>query len=208
MREMFSVFFMEGYVVFKIFTGFVIILFAVWSIWLCSIQANIKKSETKKTVESMEGDKKMSSDQVQRAGENKNVQIQGNNNYVDNRTYTYNTNASSALAYSFSDLRHDSSGKYVRILNMEAKGNIPIYNPLIFLKFNKSVERAEFTGGAGALALFNLRTNSDLATKVLNNSEYFFGVRDLTPGSGIQFIFSNSTEFDIVEFRINDNKVF
>lgn len=165
-------------------------------------------SHEKKAAESREGDKKKNLEQVQKVEGNKNVQIQGSNNYVDNRTYTYNTNASSALAYSFSDLKHGLNGKYVRILTMEVRGNIPIYNPLIFLKFNKSIEKAEFTGGTGALALFNLRTNSNLATKVLNNNEYFFGVKDLTPGSGIQFIFSNSTEFDIVEFRINDNKIF
>jgi len=165
-------------------------------------------SHEKKAAVSTERNKSANPDQVQSAHGNKNMQVQGDNNFIDNRAYTYNTNASSALTYSFSNLRHDPNGKYVRVLNVEVKGNVPIYNPLIFLRFNKSIENAEFDEGTGSLILFNLRTNSDPATKILNNSEYFFGVRELVPGPGLRFIFSNSSEFDIVEFKINDNKIF
>lgn len=144
----------------------------------------------------------------QEAHGDKNVQIIGNSNYVDNRTYVFNIGIDSKLMYSFSNIEESEGGKYLRRLNIQAKGNIPIYNPEIYLRFDKPVQEADFKFLGGMSPLFNLKTNSDQSTKKLNNIEYFFATKEFTPGVSIQFLFYNNTKFDVSEFKINGQKIF
>jgi len=130
----------------------------------------------------------------------KNVQIIGDRNYVDNRTYFFKLGINSELSYSFSGIEHSTDGKYIRKLTIEAKGNIPVYNPKIYLRFNKVIQKVEHKG-VGVLFMVRIKGAS-------NSNEYFFSTKEFSPGFRMEFVFSNDTDFDILKFRINDKNIF
>jgi hypothetical protein len=126
---------------------------------------------------------------------------------VRKETTILNERTASGLGYSFSRIEKEPDGNYIRTLIIESKGKLPVYNPVIFLRFDKLVKNASFEPyQGGVLSLVNLRTNSDLQSKLLNNTEYFFSTGEFVPGLKIKFIFSNDSEFDIIEFKLNNEK--
>ena len=124
----------------------------------------------------------------------KNVQIIGNGNYVDNRTYYIKTENKPELVYSFSGIEHSVDGKYIKKLTIEVSSNIPVYNPKIYLRFNKVIQKVDLDC-SGVLFNEKIRGGS-------NSNEYFYNTREFVPGSKIQFVFSNDTEFNILDFKI------
>ena len=121
--------------------------------------------------------------------------------------HTVNIGMTPKLSYSFSGIEKLKDGEYVRKLTIQPEGNAPFYNPILYLRFNKVINKAEykFLGGVGVL--FNVRTNSNLKTKELNKNEYVFNTKEFTPGAGMQFLFYNDSEFDISVFKINDQEI-
>jgi len=129
-----------------------------------------------------------------------NIQIIGDRNYVDNRTYIFKLGVNSKLTYSFSRLEYSKDGKYTRKLILAVEGDIPTYNPKVYLRFNKAIQKVEDKGG-GILFMVSIKGAS-------NSNEYIFSAKEFAPGFRREFLFSNETEFDILEFRINDKKIF
>ncbi len=124
----------------------------------------------------------------------KNIQIIGNGNYVDNRIYYIKNEHKPELVYSFSEIEQSVDGKYIKKLNIEVSSNIPVYNPKIYLKFNKVIQKVDLNY-SGVLFYEKICGES-------NSNEYSYTTREFVPGPKIQFVFSNDTEFNIIDFKI------
>ena len=164
----------------------IIITLTAVSILIAIVFGLVQYSKHSKKTQSTQGDS--------------NIQIIGDHNYVDNRTYILKLGVNSKLTYSFSRLEHSKDEKYTRKLILAVEGDIPVYNPEVYLRFNKVIQKVEGKGGC-ALLMVSIKGAS-------NSNEYIFSAREFPPGFTREFLFSNKTEFDILEFRINDKKIF
>jgi|GEM_PF-6493875 len=170
-------------------TNKIIIALTVVSILVAIVIGVMQYSKSSKITQSIQGDK--------------NVQVIGDHNYVDNRTYVFELGINSQLSYLFSPVQHSRDRKYVTKLTIKAEGNIPAYNPKIYVRFSKVIQKGEFKLLRSPGFLSGIRFRGDS-----NSDEYFFTTDELKPGYGIEFFFCNDTRFDIVEFVINDKKQF
>lgn len=130
----------------------------------------------------------------------KNVQIVGNDNVVDNRTYVYELAGKAELSYMLSDIEHTRDGRFSRTLTIKSIGTSPVYYPKFHLEFNRNIEKVQprFNG--------MLQNVQELIPS--DRSWYSFSASEFIPGFTIQFIVTSTAEFNISGLLVNDKRVF
>ena len=132
---------------------------------------------------------------------NKNVQIVGNSNVVDNRTYNVTIAGNAQLTYRFSQLELRKDGVYGTLLTVASTGSMPAYGPVIHLEFDRSILEVQ-AKPMTASVLFNVReTYNDEKTS------YTYSVNEMSPGLEMQFTIRGNAEFSITKFKINDKTI-
>lgn len=133
---------------------------------------------------------------------NKNVQIVGNSNVVDNSTYVFTAAPNSKLSYFWTGVERSVDGMYTGTITLESTGTIPFYHPKWYVRLDRGIQRIN-CGPVHTSVLFDERES-----RSKDNNSYSYTTRELIPGAQMKILLVNDSPFDIAEFKINDEWCF
>ena len=131
----------------------------------------------------------------------KNVQIVGHGNVVDNSTHISQVAPNSKLSYIWTGVKCSEDGHYIGAITIKSTGAIPVYHPKLYVRLDRGVQKIDRNVEGGALSNVIESRSSD-------NSEYLFTTQELAPDVQLRISLVNDGPFNVAEFKINDEWCF